>query len=186
MYSRLIVPYVKPRPAGRGDLFGAKHQPEDEQKKTPDNQVERVIKYVPTEIISGYLALSGLATALPENLAYKPILAWGLVVIGLIFTPLYLMKSKPQGKQWWQIPISTAAFFFWAYALGGPFTRGTPWIEGWGYNGAAAAIVAGAFGWVASRWVPVEDSVAANDSDHDKDHNPKNKPDHDHDHSDQA
>ena len=182
MYSRLIVPYVEPRPLTRAELLSAKPESADGRKKAADNQVERVIKYVPTEIISGYLGLSGLVSVIPETLAYKALLIWGLFVLGLIFTPLYLMRSNPQGQQWAQIPISTAAFFFWAYALGGPFSRGTPWIEGWGYNGAAAAIVAGAFGWVVSLWVPVEKNGETDHSDHGKGQDPKNTPDHDHTH----
>jgi xanthine/uracil permease len=111
--------------------------------------VERVAKYIPAEIVAGYLAINGMIEAAdPENAARLG-LAWGLFVIGVIVTPVYLtMVGKPTGQQRITVWISTFAFVVWAYALGGPFE-----MSGY-HNGLLGSVAVGVVTWLSGLFVP--------------------------------
>jgi hypothetical protein len=143
--NRLIVPFPAP---GRARAVGASEA---------DMAVSRLVKYIPAEIISGYMAFSGLIDGVSQSSNLRAPAAWTLFAIGLILTPLYLWKiGRPAGVQWWQLPISMASFALWAYALGGPF-RTVELIPGYPYESWFAALLAGLFSWaVAVIWKPVE------------------------------
>jgi hypothetical protein len=119
-----------------------------------DRAAGRLVKYIPAEIISGYMLLSGIATAASQTSNLRMAAAWGLFWLGFVLTPLYLWKvGKPTGVQWWHLPISTISFALWAYALGGPFE--TSKLLGYGYEKWFAAFLAGAFSWaIALIWSP--------------------------------
>jgi hypothetical protein len=127
-------------------------------KSAPDQAISRLIKYIPTEIISGYMLLSGIVDAASQSSNLRIPAAWLFFILGLMLTPLYLWKTgKPEGVQWWHLVISTASFALWAYALGGPFRMGPAWIEGYPYESWFAAALAGGFTWaVALAWKPRE------------------------------
>lgn len=83
----------------------------------PDKYVDRLVKYIPPDVIAVFLALEGAVnTAGAESHA---ILAWVLFGIILVATPFYLVKvggvTKPA-----QIVIATVAFAVWAFAYSGP------------------------------------------------------------------
>ena len=144
--NRLIVPYPSPR---RATAIG---------ESDADKAIGRLVKYIPAEIISGYTLLSGLVDGASQHSSLRVPAAWGIFVLGLILTPLYLWKTyHPTGVQRWQLLISTISFAVWAYALGGPFKLGEPIIPGYPYEGWFAALLAGAFSWgIALVWKPVE------------------------------
>lgn len=84
---------------------------------TPDSYFEKVIKYIPGEILAFYLAFSKLIT---EDSQSKFLT---LFIIALILTPLYKYfglrdQSKVLDIPWFQIIISTVAYVVWVYALG--------------------------------------------------------------------
>lgn len=85
----------------------------------PDEYVDRLIKYIPSEVIALYITLSGIATAAANQIAFKPIL-WIIFIIGIIGTILYLWRIA-KVTNYKQIAISTIAFIVWVFALGGPF-----------------------------------------------------------------
>jgi xanthine/uracil permease len=111
--------------------------------------VERVAKYIPAEVVAGYLAIMGMIEAAdPDNTARMG-LAWGLFVIGVIVTPVYLtVVGKPIGQQKITVWISTFAFVVWAYALGGPFK-----MSGY-HNGLLGSVAVGVVTWLAGLFVP--------------------------------
>ncbi len=130
-----------------------------------DSFADRVAKYIPGEVIAGYMALdrslvpsaeayretrkslmekaargaSGLSEAVgsagppamsPDlKLALRNNLPLVVLIVGLIFTPLYirqLAKKSGDGTPWaTHAVIATLAFFVWAYAIqGSAFTLG--------------------------------------------------------------
>jgi hypothetical protein len=160
MVNRLIVPYPPPSRPGRSGAI-AEIAPVPGQP-SPDNAAERLIKYIPSEVISTYVLLLGLIDAAAQTSPLRLPAAWGVFLLGLIMTPIYLIGVyKPRGAQWWHPVLSTVSFAAWAYALGGPFRMGRPWIEGYPYESWFAALVAGAVSWViALVWKPQEPAVA--------------------------
>ncbi len=143
--DRLIVPF---KTTGRARAAS---------ESDGDKAIQRLIKYIPAEIISGYMLLSGLVQAASTSSPWRLPSSWALVIIGVVLTPIYLWKvGRPSGVSWWQLPISTVSFLLWAYALGGPFEK-VELIPGYPYEKWFAAFLAGAFSWViAVVWKPTE------------------------------
>jgi hypothetical protein len=89
-----------------------------------DEYSDRLIKYIPGEIVSVYLFVSGvLVTArgqiTPETLNY---LQWGLCAFLFIMTPVYLSRVQAvKKKQQWAIVM--ISFVIWVFTLGGPFAQ---------------------------------------------------------------
>jgi hypothetical protein len=87
-----------------------------------DNYGARVAKYIPGEVLSGYVAMSGIVASMDEKKAATKVTAWVVFCLGLVLTPAYLLLlSRLKSAYWIQIVIATIAFAIWAYALGGPF-----------------------------------------------------------------
>ncbi|MFN8050527.1 MAG: hypothetical protein U0Q22_03750 [Acidimicrobiales bacterium] len=121
---------VDPKPAG-GALFA-----EEDKKDQAKEAAERIAKYVPGEVLAAYLGVVAIVDA-----AYAkpgPGRAWGLfaaVVVGFVFTPLYLRRmAEPGQPRRLHMAVGTGSFLAWSYT-----TKG--WWEyiGW-YNGVAAGI----------------------------------------------
>ena len=122
-----------------------------------DKVVVRLLKYIPAEVISGYMTLGGLLQAADHASPLYFLASWFLVALGTVVTPLYLIRvGRPKGLQWLHIPISTVSFMLWAYALGGPF-ESVQIIAGVPYEKWFATFVAGAYTWaIALVWSPAE------------------------------
>ncbi len=88
-----------------------------------DGYFDKLIKYIPTEIVGAWIAITGLiksSSDLPANT-----LLWVLFVVFIGLTVLYIGKqtaeaNKPPATM--QIAISTGAFIVWVFALGEPFS----------------------------------------------------------------
>lgn len=96
-------------------------------RANPDNHLDKVAKLVPAEIVAAFLAadnliLSGL-TLENDTSNKSEIVYWVVFCVLLVVTPFYIKRAitsefkllKPQ------IFVSTMAFVFWVYAIGGPF-----------------------------------------------------------------
>jgi hypothetical protein len=118
--------------------------------------VERVAKYIPGEIVAGYLALSEVVKMVSRQDTRRVAAAWVLFLVGLGVTPVYLyVAGKPANRrEMIQIGISTIAFVLWAYALGGPFEMGPPSPVHGPYAGWIGALAVGIFTWVAGLFRP--------------------------------
>ncbi len=95
----------------------------------PDTWKDKVIKLIPVEVLSFYIAVHGIiqaATPAPGTEDNRPLLMLIVFVAGLIGTPLYLAQAtktdptKPSTKQY---VITTIAFIVWALATTDPLVR---------------------------------------------------------------
>ncbi len=83
---------------------------------------DKLIKYIPTEIVGGWIAITGViksASDIPTNK-----ILWILLAIFTILTVIYILQQtsesdKPPAIK--QTTISTIAFIVWVFALGEPF-----------------------------------------------------------------
>lgn len=88
-----------------------------------DEYPDRLRKYIPTEAVGFWLAVSGMIQSAGDNVP-KAGLLWLFFVIGLVFTFGWTRKrTQEPGKPtaWTQIGISCGAFLVWVFAAGGPF-----------------------------------------------------------------
>ena len=87
-----------------------------------DTYFDKVVKYIPADIVSAWVAVTGLVSSARDVLR-QPIL-WVAFAIGLILTAWWTWKQaavpgrRPPATQ---AIISTGAFAVWVFALGGPF-----------------------------------------------------------------
>lgn len=86
---------------------------------TPKEVAERIAKYVPAEIIAGYVTATGVA----ENVKHgKLALLVVLFVVCLVCTPIYIVKlAKTHQEKMKNGIVATLAFLAWSYAYGGLF-----------------------------------------------------------------
>jgi hypothetical protein len=80
---------------------------------------DRLVKLIPSEIITAYVTLKGLITS-PDVPGNKSLLLWIVFGILVILNPLYLYyitKVKKAG----QIVFSSFAFILWVMVIGGTF-----------------------------------------------------------------
>lgn len=81
---------------------------------------DRLVKLIPSEIITAYVTLKGLITG-PDVPGNKTLLLWIVFGILVLMNPLYLFyvtKVKKAG----QIIFSSFAFVLWVMVIGGTFT----------------------------------------------------------------
>jgi hypothetical protein len=112
--------------------------------KPDDPYISKVVKYVPTEVIAAYVALSGFIKLLPGPQQFT----WFCVVSVFLFlvTPLYLWVAtrEPGQKNSLAHPVAGAvAFAAWVFATGGPFEHfqmSADGTTGW-YHRATGSIV---------------------------------------------
>jgi hypothetical protein len=82
-----------------------------------DGYNDRVLKYIPAEVVTLYLSVDGLVRAKQ----HLPVLSWGLFAFGLLATVLYLRYSAGVTKPL-QLVVSAVAFCVWAVTIGSPST----------------------------------------------------------------
>lgn len=80
-----------------------------------DGYNDRVLKYIPAEVVTLYLSVDGLVRAKPHS----PVLSWVLFAFGLLATILYLRFSAGVTKPL-QLVVSAVAFCVWAITIGSP------------------------------------------------------------------
>lgn len=127
-----------------------------------DSYMDRIAKYIPGEVVAGYMSLDRLlvppletARAMeagtvvdPVMVKLMPYLPSAVFLLGLLFTPLYIMqvarRSGPRTPWVTQAVLSTLAFVIWAYATQGSFfTHGnlTPGSSIYSNTIAAAMVI---------------------------------------------
>lgn len=94
------------------------------QNVAPNDFKDRLIKLIPAEIIAAYITISGLIIGFAKNKpnADHSTLLWIVILILMIFTPVYLMKILGVSKKV-QILFSTIGFLIWAFATASPYTK---------------------------------------------------------------
>jgi hypothetical protein len=78
--------------------------------------LERVAKYVPSEIVAGYITVVGMIAGAPERTRLP--LAIGVFALCFVLTPIYLnLFAKPNQPRAVQLTVGSIAFIVWAYAV---------------------------------------------------------------------
>ncbi|MFA7340615.1 MAG: hypothetical protein WC028_27775 [Candidatus Obscuribacterales bacterium] len=100
--------------------FAAQEPPLD--SKSTDSYSERLIKYIPADILAAYLAITGIAESNNPPLW----LSWGIFGVMLALTPLYVcyVKTQPVGfvsSKMFHWVTACLAFSAFVFSLGGPF-----------------------------------------------------------------
>jgi hypothetical protein len=96
---------------------------------TVDTYTDKLIKYIPADIVAGWTAVNGMIAG--RDADQQATLLWIVFIFGLVITPLWIARvtgrsgMKPARTQ---IVISTIAFVVWVFALGGPFA-GLSWYD---------------------------------------------------------
>lgn len=85
--------------------------------KDADNYKEKLVKLIPSEIITAYVTIYGLVTGLKSQ--HESIIIWIVIAILLIITPLYSIKVSMVTKKS-QVIYTTFGFLIWAFATGSP------------------------------------------------------------------
>jgi DMSO reductase anchor subunit len=80
---------------------------------------DRLVKLIPSEIITAYVTLKGLINGAGEQ-GNKQLLLWIVFGILVIMNPLYLYYVT-NVKKAWQIVFSSIAFVLWVLVIGGTF-----------------------------------------------------------------
>jgi hypothetical protein len=107
------------KPAAAG---GAQLQPAAaEGVQAPDTYFDKVVKYIPADIVGAWVAVAGL---IGESAPSQSSVHWIAFAAMLALTALWTgRRTQEPGKRvaLTQIVISTVAFAVWVFALGGPF-----------------------------------------------------------------
>ena len=135
----------------------ARSQKEKSPSVASDQFLAKVAKFVPSELVAPYLAISGILLT-SSDLLVKPV---GICcyVLFQVYTPIYMYRiSKRELRSEKvcriQAAMSSIAFLVWAYSIGGIFS-----LLGW-HRPFLASILLILFS-VASGMVPVRDASRA-------------------------
>lgn len=102
--------------------YARREEPQEKEDTTTinvegkDDYFNRLLKYIPAEIVGLYLTLVNIISTQSDTKR----ISWFVFGICLALTPLYLWRVLKVLKST-QLIISTLSFVVWAYALGGPF-----------------------------------------------------------------
>lgn len=91
-------------------------------EKAPDVYFDKVIKYIPADVVAAWIAVSAMVKA--ASGISIPTVMWVSFIAGLAITAAWTWKqTKEPGLPTAikQIVISTLAFSVWVFALGTPF-----------------------------------------------------------------
>jgi hypothetical protein len=106
-------------------------EPPPESRDT-DSYLEKLLRYVPADIIAAYVALDGI---LRENSNGPLWLSWAVFLTLLVLTPFYVCYKKTEpstgfhSSKMFHWLASTVAFAVWVFALGGPFAVTFSWYQ---------------------------------------------------------
>jgi hypothetical protein len=87
-----------------------------------DSYFDRVIKYIPADIVGAWVAVTGLINSAAD--IPKDTILWIAFLSGVLLTAIWTLRQTAEPKKSpaiTQIAISTGAFIVWVFALGGPF-----------------------------------------------------------------
>jgi hypothetical protein len=101
-------------------LFAAQEPPPN--SKVSDSYAEKLVKYIPADILAAYIAISGITESNNPPLW----LSWGVFGVLLALTPLYVcyVKTAPAGfvaSKMFHWLTACLAFTAFVFAVGGPF-----------------------------------------------------------------
>jgi len=109
-----------------------------------DGYFDRLFKYIPAELVAGYIFVLGTVKQLTDAEEAK-LVNWLIFAVFAILTPLYLNRVQKVAKAG-QLIISTISFAVWVFALGGPFSH-TAW-----YNPVYGSVLLPVFTLLVAIW----------------------------------
>ena len=109
-----------------------------------DNYFDRLFKYIPAELVAGYIFVTGTVKQLTDHHSLM-IFQWIIFLIFCTLTPIYLLRVQKVRKTQ-QLMISLLSFIVWVFALGGPFS-----LYGW-YNPVYGSILLPVFTIIVAIW----------------------------------
>jgi heme/copper-type cytochrome/quinol oxidase subunit 3 len=92
-----------------------------------DGYLERMVKYVPAEIIAFFMVINAILDQAMKSGGEKatmagvpvPVIATGALIVACILTPLFCWYIRKDGDAWVvNAIVSTVALPFWAYLMG--------------------------------------------------------------------
>lgn len=104
--------------------FDTPAPPKVEEPRREDSYFEKLIRYIPLDIIAAYQAIDGIIRDQGSNPLW---LYWAAFLGLLVLTPLYTIYRPNQPpsllypKTRFCAIVSTISFSVWVFALGGPF-----------------------------------------------------------------
>jgi hypothetical protein len=116
----------------------------DSSRVVKDGYTDRLFKYIPAEVVAGYIFVLGLLKQLTD-LKTLTFLDWLLFLIFCVLTPLYLWKVQKVTKTQQHV-ISLLSFIVWVFAIGGPFS-----LYAW-YNPVYGEILLPVFTLIVAIW----------------------------------
>ena len=105
-------------------VLRAKSQDAPPDSKPTDSYGEKLLRYIPADIVAAWVALTGI---LAQAAADVPIwLSWAVLGALLALTPFYVcfVKTDPAGlaiSKTFHWVTACLAFVSWVFAMGGPF-----------------------------------------------------------------
>ena len=97
-----------------------------QQTLKEDQYVSQILKLIPAEIISAYLAVFTFIKSNNQNPEHNSVLQLIVFGIFLLATPFYLSKiAKITSAK--QIAFCTISFIIWVFSIGGPLAGLTVW-----------------------------------------------------------
>lgn len=112
--------------------------------QSKDKYTDRLFKYIPAEVVAGYIFVLGLTRQLNSTREIT-IVQWSVFLAFCLITPLYLWRIQKVFKLQ-QHFISLLSFVVWVFALGGPFT-----LYNW-YNPLYGEILLPVFTLIVAIW----------------------------------
>jgi len=100
------------------NIIGSQNKRQKAKFDKTDTYSDKIIKYVPTEVIILYISLETILKS-QQNTQY--LLHWFIFIFGIVATYLYLNRIGKVVKTK-QLVISMLAFCVWVFAMGGPFS----------------------------------------------------------------
>ena len=88
-----------------------------------DGYFDKLIKYIPSEIVGAWIAIKGLIAS--DDTVPQDNFLWTLFAIFTILTAVWIFKQTSEPKKppaVTLIMLSTGAFIIWVFALGEPFS----------------------------------------------------------------
>lgn len=110
----------------RIDRSDSKPSEHETVRLTKDTYFDRLFKYIPAELVAGYVFVLGVLKQLTDAGEIK-VFQWLLFIIFCFLTPLYLWRVQKVTKIQQHL-ISILSFAVWVFALGGPFSL-TSWYN---------------------------------------------------------
>ena len=93
-----------------------------------DGYLDRLVKYIPAEIVAAWVAAAGIIASLQGD---TEVVLWIAFAIGVVVSFLWIILRTQEAQlspAWTQAGIAAVAFVIWAFALGGPFATFS-WYE---------------------------------------------------------